>query len=69
MAVMGILHVIGLTQLDAALNYVKHVCMAIAMIIPVVLSYRIARHKGTTWFVFWIIFVILIVVGIVLSAI
>lgn len=69
MAIMGILHVVGLTQLDAALNYVKYVCMAIALIIPVILSYRIAWHKGTVWFVFWIIFVILIVVGIVLAAI
>lgn len=69
MAVMGILHVVGLTQLDSILNYVKYVCMAIALIVPVVLSYRIARHKGTVWFVFWIIFVILIIVGIVLAAI
>ena len=69
MAVVGILHVVGVTALDSAANWIKGVCMAISLIIPVCLSYRIARHKGTAWFVFWIIFVILIVVGIILAAI
>lgn len=69
MAIVGILHVVGITALDTAANWIKSVCMAIALIIPVILSYRIARHKGTVWFVLWVVFVVLIVVGIILAAI
>lgn len=69
MAIVGILHVVGVTALDGAANWIKGVCIAIALIIPVVLSYRLARNKGTMWFVLWVIFVILIVVGIILAAI
>lgn len=69
MAVVGILHVVGVTALDAAAGWIKSVCIAISLIIPVALSYRIARHKGTVWFVLWVVFVVLIVVGIILAAI
>ena len=69
MAITGILHVVGVTAIDGAANWIKNVCMAIALIIPVVMSYQVARHKSTLWFVLWIIFVVLIVVGIILGSI
>lgn len=69
MCVVGILHVVGITAFDQAANYIKHVCMMLAMFIPIILSYRVARSKSTLWFVLWIIFVVLLVVGIVTSII
>ncbi len=69
MAITGILHVIGVTAFDAAGAWIQRVCMAIALIIPVIMSYQVARYKSTLWFVLWIIFVVLIVVGIILGGI
>lgn len=71
MAIVGIMHAAGISWnwFERAASYVQHVCMVIALIIPVCMSYQVARHKGTLWFVLWIIFVILVVVGIVTSLI
>ncbi len=71
MALVGILHAahISWDLFDRFAAWVQHICFAIGMFIPVCLSYRIARHKGTLWFVLWLIFVILVVVGIVTSLI
>ena len=69
MAITGLLHVIGVTAFDTAGAWIQRVCMAIALIIPVIMSYQVARYKTTLWLVLWIIFVVLIVVGIILAAI
>lgn len=69
MAVVGIMHVIGVTAFDSAANWIKHICMAIAMFIPVVMSWQVAKYKSTVWKVLWVIFVVLIVVGIILAVI
>ncbi len=45
----------------------ERVALAIAVIIPLVLSYREARRLGTAWFVLWIIAVILVIVFYVLN--
>ncbi len=49
--------------------WVESICFAIGMFIPVIMSYQVARHKGTLWFVLWIIFVVLVVVGLVTNII
>ncbi len=67
MALVAIMHLIGVGAFDAAANWIKSICTAIALIIPVVMSYQVARHKGTGWFVLWIIFVILIIFGVILA--
>jgi hypothetical protein len=46
---------------------IERVAIAIAIMIPLVLSYREARRLGTVWFVLWIIAVILVVVFYVLN--
>lgn len=69
MCVLGICKMIGVSGLDSAGKYIINVCCALALIVPLILSYRVARGKSTGWFVFWIICVILIVVGIILTAI
>ncbi len=69
MAITGILHVARIYEFDAAAAWIESICTAIALIIPVILSYRIARHKSTTWFVLWIVFVVLIVLGLILARI
>lgn len=71
MAIVGIMHAAGISWswFDRFANWVKAICFTIGMFIPVVMSYQVARHKGTVWFVLWIIFVILVVVGLVTSLI
>ncbi len=69
MAVTGLLHVIKVTAFDAAAAWIESVCMAISLIIPIILSYRIARNKSTAWLICWVVFVVLIVLGIVLARI
>ena len=69
MAITGLLHVIGVHAFDTAGAWIQRVCMAIALIIPVIMSWQVARHKSTLWVVLWVIFVVLIVVGIILAAI
>lgn len=71
MAIVGIMHAAGISWswFERVSSYVQHICFTIAMFIPVVMSYQVARHKSTLWFVLWIIFVILVVVGIVTSLI
>lgn len=69
MAVTGILHVAHVTAFDAAAAWIESVCTAIALIIPIILSYRIARQKSTAWLICWVVFVVLIVLGIILARI
>lgn len=69
MAITGLLHVIGVNNFDSAMAWIQRVCMAIALIIPVIMSWQVARYKSTLWLVLWVIFVVLIVVGIILAAI
>ena len=67
MALVAIMHLINVTAFDSAANWIKSICTALALIIPVVMSYQVARHKGTVWMVLWVIFVILIVFGVILA--
>lgn len=73
LAVAGIINTIATyTSLDmgwakTVCNWVKQVCVALGMIVPVVMSYQVARQKSKTWFILWIVFVVLVVVGVVLS--
>ncbi len=71
MATVGIMHAAGISWawFERFAYWVKHICILIGMFIPVVMSYQVARYKGTLWFVLWIIFVVLVVVGIVTSLI
>lgn len=73
MAVVGIINAAtlgkGLAWVTTMCNWVKHVCIALGMIIPAVMSYQPARRKGTTWFVLWIVFVVLVIAGVVLTGI
>lgn len=46
-------------------NWVKNICMTLALIVPVLLGYHVARSKGAGWFILWLIFAILILFGIV----
>ena len=45
--------------------WVQSICFALAMFIPIVLSYRAACNKSTAWFILWIIFVVLVAFGVV----
>lgn len=67
MATVGIMHAAGISWawFEGFCNYVRHACFAVGMFIPVVMSYQVARRKGTGWFVAWIIFVALVIVGII----
>ncbi len=71
MAIVGIMHAarIQWDLFDSFAYWVEHICFTIGMFIPVVMSWQVARHKGTVWIVLWVIFVILVVVGIVTSLI
>lgn len=47
--------------------YIERVALAIAIIVPVFLSYYEARRKTTVWFVLWVIATVLIVVFYILN--
>lgn len=47
--------------------YIERVAFAIAIIVPVFLSYYEARRKTTGWFVCWIIATVLIVIFYILN--
>ena len=47
---------------SAFAGWIEHIAIAAALIIPLILSYREARVRGTVWFVLWVIAVVLIVV-------
>lgn len=65
MAIGAVCNYIGFKHSAAIFNWVKQICFTLAMFIPVILSYRHARNKNTSWFVAWIIFTVLIVFGLV----
>ena len=65
MAVVAIMNLIGVSAFDNAGRWIESVCIAIALIIPVVMSYQVARHQKTWMFVLWIVCVILIIFGII----
>jgi ABC-type xylose transport system permease subunit len=60
-----ILSALGLST-DVA-RWIENIAIAIALIIPLFLSYYEARRRGTAWFVLWIIAVILVIVFYVLN--
>ena len=68
MALTALMHLIGVTAFDSAAAWIRSVCTALALIIPVVMSYQVARQKSTVWVVLWTVFVILIIFGIVIAA-
>lgn len=65
MTIGAICHYIGFKHSEAIFNWIKQICFVLAMFIPVILSYRHARYKSTSWFVVWIIFTVLVVFGLV----
>lgn len=48
-------------------TWIERIALAIAMIVPAVMSYREARKKTTVWFVLWVIAVVLVVVFYILG--
>ena len=65
MAVSGFLNFFDWSWVNKVCAWVQSLCFALGMFVPVVLSYRVARNKGTGWFVLWIILVLLVVFGLV----
>ena len=65
MTIGAVCHYIGFNHSGAIFDWIKQICFVLAMFIPVILSYRHARYKSTSWFVAWIIFTVLIVFGLV----
>lgn len=65
MAVSGFLNFFHWDWINKACAWIQSVCFALGMLVPVVLSYNVARAKGTGWFVLWIILVLLVIFGIV----
>ncbi|MCH5165590.1 MAG: hypothetical protein J1G01_04230 [Clostridiales bacterium] len=65
MAIGAVCNYIGFKHSEALFNWIKQICFILAMFIPVILSYRHARYKNTSWFVAWIIFTVLIVFGLI----
>jgi len=41
--------------------WIRHVAIAIALIVPLALSFREARRRKLLWFILWIIAVVLVV--------
>ena len=41
---------------------IERIAIAIALIVPLILSYYEARSRGTVWFVLWVISMILVIV-------
>lgn len=50
-------------------SLIEKIAIAIALVVPLVFSYREARRHGTAWFVLWIIAVILIIVFYILGTV
>lgn len=63
MAVQGVLNFFDWSWVNAACSWVRSLCFALGMFVPVILSYRSARNKGTAMFVLWIIAVAFVVFG------
>lgn len=65
MAVSGIFNFFDWEWVNKFSAWVQSICFSLAMFIPIILSYRAACNKSTSWFVLWIIFVVLVVFGVV----
>ena len=65
MAIGAVCNYIGFDHSEAIFNWIKQICFVLAMFIPVILSYRHARYKSTSWFIVWIVFTVLIVFGLI----
>ena len=65
MAVSGFFNFFNWAWVNQACGWIQSLCFALAMIVPIVLSYNSARHRGTGMFVLWIILVILVAFGVV----
>ncbi|MCH5156074.1 MAG: hypothetical protein J1F69_05645 [Clostridiales bacterium] len=65
MTVGAVCHYIGFNHSAAIFDWIKQICFTLAMFIPVILSYRYARHQSQSWFIVWIIFTVLIVFGLI----
>ena len=53
------------TWIRSLTSWVQSICFILGMFVTVALSYRVARNKGTGWFIVWIIFVVLVVYGLI----
>ena len=59
---------LGFIGVFAALASIAYIIgIAIAVFIPIVLSYRYARSAGRGWFVVWVIAVVIVVVFMILG--
>ena len=65
MAFVAVMNMIGFDWFVDVGRWIESVCIAIALIIPVAMSYQVARKQTTGMFVLWIICVVLIVFGII----
>ena len=65
MAVSGFLNFFDWSWVNAVCSWVRALCFALGMFVPVILSYRHARGKSLGWFILWIIFVALVVFGLI----
>lgn len=63
MLVSGVLNFFKWDFVEAACNWIMNICFALGMFVPVILSYRVARNKGTSWFILWVILVAFVVFG------
>ncbi len=65
MAVSGFFNFFDWDWVNKFSAWVQSICFALAMFIPIVLSYHAACNKSTAWFILWIIFVVLVAFGVV----
>lgn len=64
MAVSGFFNFFDWAWVDKACRWIQSLCFALGMIVPIILSYNSARHRGTAMFVLWIVLVVLVAFGI-----
>ncbi|MCL2062008.1 MAG: hypothetical protein FWH03_05220 [Firmicutes bacterium] len=60
-------HVAGLGWGAGFAGWLSRIAIAMALTVPMFLSYYEARRQGTVWFVLWVIAIILVVVFYVLG--
>ncbi len=65
MAVSGFFNFFDWQWVDKACHWIQSLCFALGMVVPIILSYNSARHRGTGMFVLWIIMVVLVAFGVV----
>lgn len=65
MAITAILNLIPGVNLNSVKGVIVSICTAIALVIPVIMSYQVARYEKTWMFILWIVCVILVIFGVI----